>query len=123
MTDALLYNPPEERNEGDMSEWLLSVLLVSDPTTSVASNSLSHGNNESSEAANSNNGSSSSTNANSSSREVSGPQAEISSPSSPASEEAVLTNGGKEKTPPTMRLPVSSNRILRNQGVERAQIQ
>jgi hypothetical protein len=64
---SLLYDRPEERNEDDMSQWLLSVLQVSDPATSLPSTSSSNGNNESSGAANNgsastNNGSTSTSN-------------------------------------------------------------
>jgi len=53
----LLYDRPEERNENDMSQWLLSVLQVSDPATSLPSTSSSNGANESSGAANTGSGS------------------------------------------------------------------
>jgi hypothetical protein len=54
---SLLYDRPEERNEDDMSHWLLSVLQVSDPATSVPSMSSSTGANESGGAANTGSGS------------------------------------------------------------------
>lgn len=54
---SLLYDRPEERNEDGMSHWLLSVLQVSDPATSVPSMSSSNGANESGGAANTGSGS------------------------------------------------------------------
>jgi hypothetical protein len=54
---SLLYERPVERDETDMSQWLLSVLQVSDPTTSLPSNSSSNAGDESSGARNTGSGS------------------------------------------------------------------
>jgi hypothetical protein len=64
---SLLYDRPEERNEDDMSHWLLSVLQVSDPATSVPSMSSSNGANESGGGANTGSGSTNTANNGSSS--------------------------------------------------------
>ena len=106
----LLYDRPEERNENDMSQWLLSVLQVSDPASQVPSMSSSNDANGSSGATNSNNGTTSTSNGDSGSGNGDSgsgngdsgsgaseePRAESSS-SSPGSEEAVMKAGEKRK--------------------------